>query len=787
MKTLPLTILAATLLLPACDDATATAPPAAQAEAALSFASLPQLVSITGIEVATDKERARVSVEFRNAATQDIRFSLTSEAGIEQILLPEFAIGDYQFAPEDLPDEITVPAGGTRRIRFHLHEGFNCNYDPESQLHSGERDTVAIALRKGGDIRFRYAVQTWQLGDRHYLNEQADFAMLDYAAPSPRMVPPEPGLAMPEGPYKVGEAALADICGIYDAAAYRKFFRQRPSSLKPFADYLRTGEPTPLLLSLACHYNCPGLVEELLARGVDANDTRVYWDMFDSTGDEESTRFSTLGFFYDAALPSFYRGGASAAKAKRIINLLLDAGANRQLGDSPLPFVARVEHDGVHFEEVFLHLLDKGWSLDEERVTPKLSEQELANAQKRGYTIDKARITPQQREGIISDLKYRRELGFPWRRVEARLGLSFEPEYFPEPEQGDIDLLTGEDDEAYVPLAEADNGALRHALEASSRVRITPPGSEPIELSAEESARLLAPLRRVPRWHRLLDKEGKDVWEDSGLRLAFTDEQGRDLTAFCPRLHLLCYASDRGTLFLEELVERYLPDRNGTLPPAQQIKVMGRLTPFFVLDGESLPNADALRQKARPDLAYELIFDDKQRPAGVQALREELGKSMRIERVFVPTNNNIIAPAPEDFMLKEGEQPVAYSDEGDFCYAPLPEAENAQLRDALARCATLRLELSTADDGDKEASLARSDAPVRTRLESLAETDAWLDTRQSRGMDIDPSCWGTLSLLDAEGKVLWQGSVTDICRVTAESGEIESLLDALEHLLPFKL
>ncbi len=233
---------------------------------------------------------------------------------------------------------------------------------------------------------------------------------------------------MPRGEYKVSGPALEDIRGIYDAATHREGFRLEDEHLAPFERYLFHADSLPQeelnsLLFRACRYNCPDLVAELIARGANVNHCKPYWDMLDGDAEKESTRFGLRTALHSAALPCSYKGGATAEKAIRIIDLLLAAGAAPELGDSPLPYIALMEHDHVHFEEVFLHLLDCGYSLDEERVTPEPTDAHRAFAEKHGTTLDKARITPKHRAQVFCYLKELREMGYPWERVEKRLGM----------------------------------------------------------------------------------------------------------------------------------------------------------------------------------------------------------------------------------------------------------------------------------------------------------------------------------------------------------------------------
>ncbi len=235
---------------------------------------------------------------------------------------------------------------------------------------------------------------------------------------------PKPA-CMPERDYKVGPEALADIRSIYETASRRRGFAG-DKTLKQLEHYLfhadsMQQQDLDALLFAACDFNCPGLVAELIERGANVNATIIYWDLLD--GEEESSRFSYWTPLHKAALPCFYKGGATAEKAIRIIDMLLAAGANPKLGDSPLPYVARMEHDKVHFEEVFLHLLDCGLSLDEERTTPEITAEHRDLVKKHGGTLDKARITPAHRAQVFDYLKYLRELSHPWKRAEERLGV----------------------------------------------------------------------------------------------------------------------------------------------------------------------------------------------------------------------------------------------------------------------------------------------------------------------------------------------------------------------------
>ncbi len=236
---------------------------------------------------------------------------------------------------------------------------------------------------------------------------------------------------MPEGEYKVGGGALADIRSIYNAATHRECFNVRDEHLRPFERFLFHADTLPQreldeLLFLACEYNCPSLVAELIRRGANVNATDIHWDALDGDAERESTRYSFRTPLFEAAQPDFYKGGATAEKAMVIIDLLIGAGADPMLGDSPLPYVARMELDRVHFEEVFLHLLDCGLSLDDERVTPEATAEQRAYAEKRGITLAPACFTPTHRWEVLNSLRYLRKLGCPWERAEARLGVAEE-------------------------------------------------------------------------------------------------------------------------------------------------------------------------------------------------------------------------------------------------------------------------------------------------------------------------------------------------------------------------
>ncbi len=236
---------------------------------------------------------------------------------------------------------------------------------------------------------------------------------------------------MPAGGYKVGAAALTDIRALYDAAAHVEGFALTKGQQRMLSAYLLTGDPDQVdahgvtLLHHACRLFRPALVEELIARGAEVN--AVSWSMFDyveltETGDV--WRLAPLTPLAYAALPSSYLPGASAEISNRIIDMLLAAGADPLLGDSPLPHVARVEHDHVHLEDVFLHLLDSGLSLQEERRNPEPPAALRERMEKDGLRLDAARLSPRHREGTLGWLEYRRhELGCPWSRVEERLGI----------------------------------------------------------------------------------------------------------------------------------------------------------------------------------------------------------------------------------------------------------------------------------------------------------------------------------------------------------------------------
>ncbi len=777
MKLLPTLLLScAAASLPLCAGSSApAAAPGEQCPAAGShFHALPQFVRISGIEVSTDSASPRVSATLSNSSEQDIRISIYSEAGWEQVEMPHFSIGDDRFLLYGEPDRLSIPAGGTAKLNFRLCAGLDRYYDPESDCYDAHRDTVDIALRKGGAIRFRYPVQSWSQGDEHHSNENGDIIYLCGEAPSPKADAQPPRLRMPEGPYQVGAAALADIRSIYDAAAYRRWFNLSEAGLRPFADYLKSGKPTVELLHLACDYNCPDLAAELIARGVDVRAL---------LHDPDSGQ--PLSPLHRAALPCYHKGSVNSAKARRLIDLLLEAGADPAACQSTLAEVAGFSSAHQHMESVFCYLYEGQLPTDEEH------------------------FTPEQREEVLDALRYRRELGQPWRRAEQALGVRIPPTHFPEPTP---DASEPESDglDTYEALAAEENDALRQALAAATRVRlvgILPTSAQArkhlrrgedisellqsIELKPAEAARLLAPLRRVPQWYRLVSEDDEAPITLFGLQ--FCDAEGRNLTAFCDELTELYYSAGDRAIKLASLMERYLPWEHADLPSAQQIRVLDDgSSQIFVIEGETALSLDEVRQKAEPGKAYALVFGRKQIPDQAQALRDTLGKSIRINGMYLPSSfppplHLSDAPDPADFPLEPGEEPAAYSSEGDFCYVPLPPDENTRLRDALARCATLQLEGWSDSIPDIRHQFKLSNENIAELLNELAATPQWYDTRQNLNWDIDPAYSFTLRLLDADGNELWLGTAEDTCRRHPDDAEFQNLLELLERHLPFTL
>ncbi len=666
MKTIRTLRIAAAAILAAAWLPQAVAADVASAEVAagteLRFASLPQFVSIARVDV-SEQNPERVTVEFRNAADEDIFISLWSKAGSEQVRFDELYIGDYRFHTVDMPDEVSIPARGTKRIRFGLLSDNPCNYDAESGIYNADSGNIGVALRKGGEIRFTYDVHFWRMGKRAFLNENlrfarslrmgaletvltgdGGFAELRYAAPVPK-ASPERDL-MPTGEYKVSAGVVADIRCIFDAAAYREGFSLGASNRELLKRYLLQPEgleqqQLDRVLVLACRCNCPDLAEDALRRGADAGRTFIYWDMLDGLqdGGRESTRFGTRTLLHRAALPDNYMGGATDAKTIRILELLMEAGADPGLGDSILPYLIRVEHDSVHFESVCLFLMECGLSPDEERVTPDIRPEWRAEIEKRGDTLDVARITPDHRAAIFGGLRFRRELGCPWKRVERKLGIQVEPSIFPLPSGTEPHSGRGSH---YEPLAEEENEALCEALFESRRVIIHCPGQPPLELRREEAARLLKTLCGVAKWYREVIYAEEEFVRGSGIRLVFCDMDGRNLTAAFPMVHELCYSSDGYPVSLDMLVKRYLPATDPGLPLERQIKVLGHSgQEIFVFDGESFTSPDALKSRLRADVSYELYCDRKMTEAMVRELLRKLGAGIRIEQINLPTSRSL--------------------------------------------------------------------------------------------------------------------------------------------------
>ncbi len=731
------------------------------------FHRLPERVSISSV-VLDRHQPDGVSVSLRNHTDEDIRISLKSEAGVEQLIAPQFAIGERRFRTIGLPEEIRIPARGTQSLRFELDASMPCNYDTLRKLHNGTRINISIALRQGGGIRFGYPVQTWEQGGQRHLNHDGGHVLLEYT--DPKAEAKNVSDPLPEGPYKVGEAALADIRSIYETDRCQERFSLPKGARQALENYLRTGEATPQLLRLACEYNCPDLVAELIARGVEVNETTTYWDMLDcDENGRESSRFSFRSPYFDAALPSSYTGAATPEKAIRILNMLHAAGADTKLGDSPLPYVARVALCHNHFEEVFLRLLDLGFTLDEERRSPEPSAEQRARIERAGGTLAPACITPRHRLQIYHYLLSMREIGCPWERVEQRLGLT--PEIiraridaegvtrppFPEPAEEAMDGDTM-GNARLEPLDEEDNAQIRQVLTNATRIRVARGSAEAVELLPAEASTLLATLRAVPFWYRGTENPGHDI------RISFCDAEGKPLAADAQNLAYTVRKGDPAGL--ADIARRYLPEDAPSLPPAQQIKVLGKPgQEIFVYAGRTLTTRAALCEQAADAQACELYFYHKRSAEEARALADELKDCIRIKQLNYPSpyarNNRrdlitLIAEAA-DFDLGEGEEPSFYSISGEFCFRPLDDSDT--LRDALTRCAAVSFEQTSGLPTNRSGIISRREPGLEQLLQQLAAETRWYEARPNRYHGISFFHEGKLSLLDDDGKALWQGDV----------------------------
>ncbi len=207
------------------------------------------------------------------------------------------------------------------------------------------------------------------------------------------------------------------------------------------------------------------------------------------------------------------------------------------------------------------------------------------------------------------------------------------PALFPEPEPWPIGY-TPQSDYLYEPLTPQQNEAVCRALTTCERVMATREGVT-IELKPAEVARLLATLRRVRQWYRVVERDGQRIQPDS--RLIFLDHDGGQIEL--PHETLLNYTQGENIIDLAELAERYLPATAPCLPHERQIKVLGVTgKEVFVMDGESFASPSKLKHKARSDVSYELYFEHKRTDKGVRELLDKLGDGIRIEQINLPTS-----------------------------------------------------------------------------------------------------------------------------------------------------
>ncbi len=149
-------------------------------------------------------------------------------------------------------------------------------------------------------------------------------------------------------------------------------------------------------------------------------------------------------------------------------------------------------------------------------------------------------------------------------------------------------------------------------------------------------------------------------------------------------------------------------------------------------------------------------------------------------------------PYMSPYGMKLPDKPT-YVDAHDhlFCYVRMSDEENTRLRRALADCAELRLELWVdwvEHPGMQKLRLTRSEANgLDARLRELAAVPQWLDDFLYEDAEVEADIFCEMELLDAEGKLLWQGSPRNVFHQPTPGARPVSLFTELKPYLQSEL
>ncbi len=160
--------------------------------------------------------------------------------------------------------------------------------------------------------------------------------------------------------------------------------------------------------------------------------------------------------------------------------------------------------------------------------------------------------------------------------------------------------------------------------------------------------------------------------------------------------------------------------------------------------------------------------------------------------------------APDDYALLKGaspedprvpclsawnwkleDKPVYIDGEQTFCYIRMAPEDNARLRRALAACATVEVE-TLGRRGEVKRILRRTGGlhkGLADTLDGLAAVPQWLEESLYCNVRVTRSTWGYLRLLDAEGKLLWEGTGTSVACQPKPGGHPVSLYSFLKRYI----